>query len=130
METKTNYSDSSYPSDEEHEAYLEKRKKLDPQPWIAPATMKRFTEENPDVFCVYFPRVVWPEHGGRMVRRDYLRAGDRAVSSHYGVRKVQEVKKSGNDGQTTTIVWAPSKPQIWDMSEQYDSSSMIEQLPA
>jgi hypothetical protein len=109
--------------------YREKRKAMDPEPWIKPTTMERFSGQPQDGFSVYHPRVTWPEHGGRMVRRDYLRPGDRAVSSHYGKRTVQSVRTSGTEGQTTTIIWAHSTDDRFPFSESYDSSLMIELLP-
>jgi hypothetical protein len=117
-------------SDESPAEYEAKRKALDPAPWIRPATMERFSEQpSGTAFCVYHPRLTWPEHGGRMVRRDYLRPGDRAVSSHYGKRIVQSVRTSGTEGQTTTIIWAHSTDDRFPFSESYDSSLMIELLP-
>ena len=104
-------------------AYDFNRRSQDPAPWIKPGTMERFAEQPADGISFHRPRLKWPEQGGRMVRRDYLRPGDRAVSSHYGVRTVQEIQLSGTEGQTTTIVWADA-PQ----SESYDSSSTIELL--
>lgn len=115
-------------SGETPEEYAAKRKAMDPAPWIKPATMERFSEQPQDGFSVYHPRVVWAEHGGRMVRRDYLRPGDRAVSSHYGKRVVKSVKTSGTEGQTTTIVWLHSRDYLVPFSESYDSSLMIELL--
>lgn len=110
--------------DAERFVYDEKRKAIDPEPWIKPATMERFAEEQPGVFCVYLPRIVWPEHGGRMVRRDYLRPGDRAFSSYYGARTVEAVRVGGAEGQTTTISWIDAP-----RSEAYPSEAMIELLP-
>lgn len=110
--------------------YEAKRKAMDPAPWIKTATMERFSEQPVGTFhCVYHPRVTWPEHGGRMVRRDYLRPGDRAVSSHYGKRTVHSVRISGTEGQTTTIMWAGSTDEHFPLNESYDSSTMIELLP-
>jgi hypothetical protein len=108
--------------------YEAKRKVMDPEPWIKPATMERYSEQPHDGFSVYHPRITWPENGGRMVRRDYLRPGDRAVSSHYGKRTVQSVLYSGTEGQTTTIVWLHSSDDLFPFKESYDSSSMIELL--
>lgn len=117
-------------SGESPEEYAAKRKAMDPEPWIRPATMERFSEQPPGTaFSVYHPRVTWPEHGGRMVRRDYLRPGDRAVSSHYGKRTVYSVQTSGTEGQTTTIIWDLSMKNRLPFNESYDSSSMIELLP-
>lgn len=109
--------------------YEEKRKAMDPAPWMKPTTMERFSEKPHDGFSVYHPRVTWPEHGGRMVRRDYLRPGDRAVSSHYGKRTVKSVHASGIEGQTTTIIWLHAKDDLFPFSESYDSSTLIELLP-
>jgi hypothetical protein len=128
METNTQSANQKLTGDDLVE-YEEKRKAMDPAPWIKPATMERFSEQQHDSFCVYHPRITWPEHGGRMVRRDYLRPGDRAVSSHYGKRTVQSVQTSGTDGQTTTIVWLHPKDDLWPFSESYDSSTLIELLP-
>lgn len=123
----TGFSDKG---DAERFVYDSKRKALDPEPWIKPATMERFAEEQRGSFCIYFPRIVWPEHGGRMVRRDYLRAGDRAFSSHYGARTVETVQLGGTEGQTTTILWVRPEGVQNAFSEVYDSSGMIEFLPA
>jgi hypothetical protein len=108
--------------------YEAKRKEMDPAPWIKPATMERFSEQQHGSFCVYHPRVVWPEHGGRMVRRDYLRPGDRAVSSHYGIRTVKSVHLAGTEGQTATITWVHNAEHMRHFSESYDSSLLIELL--
>ena len=120
---------SSNHGDAECFVYEAKRRALDPEPWIKPATMERFAEEQPGVFCVYSPRIVWPEHGGRMVRRDYLRPGDRAFSSHYGVRTVEHVRQGGTEGQTTTILWLRPAGVQTPFSESYPSEAMIELLP-
>lgn len=117
-------------SDASRFLFDERRKAMDPEPWIKPATMERFPEKQHGSFCVYSPRIVWPEHGGRMVRRDYLRAGDRAHSSHYGARTVEAVQLGGTEGQTTTILWVRPEGVQTPFSEAYDSSNMIELLPA
>lgn len=122
----TGFSDRS---DAERFIYDEKRRAMDPEPWIKPATGERFAEEQQGVFCVHSPRIVWPEHGGRMVRRDYLRPGDRAFSSHYGPRTVEAVQQSGTEGQTTTILWVRPAGVQTPFSERADSSNMIELLP-
>ena len=109
--------------------YEEKHKAMDPEPWIKPSTMERFSEQPHDGFSVYHPRIMWPKHGGRMVRRDYLRPGDRAVSSHYGKRTVKSVQLAGVEGQTAIIVWLNPKDDLWDRSESYGSSTLIELLP-
>jgi hypothetical protein len=116
-------------SGEDPVEYEEKRKAMDPAPWIKPATMERFSEQPQDGFSVYHPRVTWPQHGGRMVRRDYLRPGDRAVSSHYGKRTVQSVRTSGTEGQTITITWVHNADNMRHFTESYDSSLLIELLP-
>lgn len=101
----------------------------DPQPYIKVSTMERFAKSIPGV-THYVPRKTWPEHGGRMVRRDYLRPGDRAVSSHYGARTVKSVNLLGTHGQSTQIVWEAPEGSQMIFSEQYDSELMIEFLPA
>lgn len=104
------------------------RRVTDPEPFIQPATMERAAIAGLDGFWVHSPRTVWPQKGGRMVRRDYLRAGDHALSSHYGLRKVESVSQGGTDGQTTTIIWESPVDVLLPFSESYDSSSMIELL--
>lgn len=100
----------------------------DPQPWILPATGERFALEQEGRLSIHKPRLVWPTHGGRMVRRDYLRPGDRAVSSHYGPRIVSSVLLAGDSGQTTQISWVATGGASRELSERYDSQLMIELL--
>lgn len=127
MESNTKNAEQQFKG-EDTLTYNEKRKAMDPEPWIKPTTMERFSEKPLDGFSVFHPRVVWPEHGGRMVRRDYLRPGDRAVSSHYGKATVELVQLAGVEGQTTMIVWVSNDPSFV-RHEAYDSSSLIELLP-
>lgn len=102
------------------------RKLQDPQPWIKPSTQERYAEDpRSGGFVVYSPRLVWPKCGGRMVRRDYLRPGDKAISSHYGFRTVKSVSQRGTEGQTTTILWEGGTEDL-PFQESYDSSSQIE----
>lgn len=102
----------------------------DPKPFINPATMERAAEATPGAFWDYAPRRSWPQMGGRMVRRDYLRPGDRAVSSHYGPRTVKSVHLGGTEGQTTGITWETPSVAKSPFTEIYDSHLLIELLPA
>lgn len=59
-----------------------------------------------------------------MVRRDALCIGDRAISSHYGLRTVKSVAQFGTEGQTTHIIWEGGTPE-YILSERYDSDMEI-----
>jgi len=114
--------------DAERFAFEYNRKMEDPEPYIDPQTMERSATGDGSWRSYYNPRIVWPTHGGRMVRRDHLRAGDMAVSSHYGPRKVESVSQAGFAGQTTTIVWEGGTKDR-PFSEVYPSDLSIEMLP-
>lgn len=60
----------------------------------------------------------------KMIRRDELKAGDRALSSHYGVRTVAAVAQYGDAGQTTHIKWEGGT-DAYPLTERYDSESQI-----
>lgn len=117
-------------NDAEHWLFEYRIRSNDPEPWIKASTQERFAQQQFDDFCVYSPRMAWPKQGGRMVRRDYLRAGDRAVSSHYGARIVESVQLGGVEAQTTIIGWVTPEGATRPFSEIYPSDSMIELLPA
>jgi len=109
--------------DANHYAYDYQRKMKDPKPYIDPRTMERSATNN----GYYNPRIVWPEHDGRMVRRDHLRPGDIAVSSHYGPSKVLKISQGGYDGQTTSITWEGGSERF-PKTEIYPSDGTIEML--
>lgn len=113
----------------EHFAYDYNLKMQDPEPYIDPRTMERSaTGIAGSVSSYYNPRLTWPTHGGRMVRRDHLRVGDMAVSSHYGARKVKSIRQGGFAGQTTTITWEGGT-EAYPFTEIYPSDLSIEMLP-
>ena len=64
-----------------------------------------------------------------MVRRDALRVGDRALSSHYGLRTVAVVAQSGRNGETTWIHWSGGTPDHVP-HERYDSACLIPRVVA
>jgi len=100
----------------------------DPEPFVNPSTGERTAVTPLTGFWVHSPRISWPQFGGRMVRRDYLRSGDWAISSHYGLRRVETVQLSGTSGQTTEIIWEFPEGLLFPYSERYDSNTMIELL--
>lgn len=114
--------------DAERFAYEYHLKMQDPQPYIDPQTMERSATGDGSWRSYYHPRLVWPTHGGRMVRRDHLRVGDMAVSSHYGPRKVEAIYQGGFAGQTTGITWEGGTKDH-PFTEIYPSDSSIEMLP-
>lgn len=59
-------------------------------------------------------------------RRDSLKPGDVAISSHYGQRTVRSATQYGTEGQTTEIAWAASPSYYNAIIERYDSSLLIE----
>ena len=115
--------------DAERFAYEYHLKMQDPEPYIDPSTMKRSATGFSGSFSSYYnPRLTWPTHGGRMVRRDHLRVGDMAVSSHYGPRRVQKISQGGFAGQTTSITWEGGTKDR-PFSEIYPSDLLMEMLP-
>ena len=104
----------------------------DPEPFINCTTLERSATGGPEWGWMERPRLSWPQKGGRMVRRDYLRPGDWAVSSHYGLRKVEAVHTGGISedeiGVTTRIVWETPDGVREAFSEIYDSKTPIELL--
>lgn len=60
-----------------------------------------------------------------LVRRDSLKPGDVAISSHYGERKVKEVSVRGNEGQTTYLTWVGPEGVAYVFSEAYPSDTTI-----
>ena len=117
-------------NDAEHWLFEYRIRSNDPEPWITPSTQERSAHKQFKGFCAYSPRMAWPEQGGRMVRRDYLRVGDRAISSHYGIRTVRSVELAGTEAQTTIIGWVTPEDAPRSFGEIYPSDSMIELLPA
>ncbi|KQO98591.1 hypothetical protein [Leifsonia sp. Leaf264] len=59
-----------------------------------------------------------------LVRRDSLKPGDHAVSSHYGASIVRSVFFAGDNNQTTVIQWE-NNSTFHPFSERYDSASVI-----
>lgn len=59
-------------------------------------------------------------------RRDSLKPGDMAISSHYGQCAVKSATQYGTDGQTTEIHWegGPYQGRVWN--ERYPSDTRIE----
>ena len=60
-----------------------------------------------------------------MVRRDSLKPGDVAWSSHYGKRTVEKVSFLGTENQSTHIFWEAPPTSLRPFSELYDSSSTV-----
>jgi len=104
----------------------------DPEPFINSQTLERSATGGPEWFWMERPRLSWPQQGGRMVRRDFLRPGDWAVSSHYGLRQVDEIHTGGISddeiGVTTRIVWETPEGVREPFSEIYDAKTPIELL--